>query len=265
MKMHPNSKHLSVSERDGIIQICLNRPQQRNALNGELLDELIQLFKWVNKNEKIRLLTLQGNGPVFCGGADLNWFSERNKLSESELVRDTELFYDCYDLLYNLFIPSLCFVHGAVYGGANGLVAASDICIAAPGTKFSFSEVKLGLVAATILPFVTRKIGTQASKELMMTGRVFESREALRIRLIDYSCEESSADACLDEWISYFKQAAPSAVKETRKLIHKLNSNLTGTDQRKMTTELMAALRKSPEAREGMAAFFEKRPPDWQI
>lgn len=254
---------LKVKEADGVITVSLDRPRQRNALNDIMLTGLLDILKRIDAQTHYRVMVLNGNGPVFCGGADLKWFMQGIDRPMEELVRDAELFYDVYYSLYQLKVPTICTAHGAVYGGGNGLVAACDISLAAVETQFSFSEVRLGLVPATISPFVTNRIGTHKAKELMLTGKTIEAKEAARIHLIDRYCKREALNECLEEIIHDIKQSAPMAVMETKKLLLGINRTVIDSNLRSLTCKALADKRRSSEAREGLSAFSGKHPPDW--
>jgi methylglutaconyl-CoA hydratase len=254
---------LKVSETSGVITISLDRPRQRNALDELMLTELLDILQWINAQKNYRAMILNGNGPVFCGGADLKWFMQGNDKSWEGLIRDSELFFDVYDTLYQLKFPTICTAHGAVYGGGNGLIAACDISIATEGTQFSFSEIRLGLVPATVSPFVINRIGPYKARELMLTGKSIDAKEAERIHLIDRLCIKEALNECLDEIINDIKQSAPKAVIETKKLLLGITRIATDSNLRSLTCKALADKRRSPEAKEGLSAFSGKRPPDW--
>ena len=170
---------LNINRSNEVLYCWLNRPDKRNALNKEMLDELKALFNSVEAERQIRVLVLRGSGPVFSAGADLSMMSDVSGRSEAELKREAGLFFDCFDALYRLPVPTICYVQGGVHGGANGLVAACDFTLSDKATKFSFREVRLGLVPAAVAPFVVRRTGTMNARRMMLGAAVFGCDEGI--------------------------------------------------------------------------------------
>lgn len=244
--------------------ICLNRPEKRNALNAEMITELTSAIIDVSDNPKNRCLVIRGNGKSFSAGADLNYMKETARLSEEENQKDAEELFSLFETIYNCPLPTICYVHGSSFGGSNGIISACDYAIAEVQTVFSFSEVKLGLIPATISPFVLQKIGRQHALDTFLTGKRFDSNYAKEIGLVNIADTEEDALNHLEEYINFFKTSAPEAVKKTKKLVQKLaNQNMAAV--REFTSKLIAGARVNAEGQEGISAFFENRKPDWTI
>jgi methylglutaconyl-CoA hydratase len=242
--------------------IWLNRPEVHNAMNELMIEELTHVFSHIDNIEDLRVVIIRGKGKSFCSGADLNFMKKIADFGHEENKKDGKKLTDLFGSIYHCPIPTIALVHGSAFGGANGLLASCDIVIAEENTSFAFSEVKLGIVPATISPFVIRRIGEYAAKEMMMTGRRFKGSEAEKIRLIDHSIKEDEIEEYLNKTIHEFISSAPGAVRQTKSLInHVLNKNIDEVND--YTATKIAELRASMEGQEGMAAFLEKRKPKW--
>ena len=244
--------------------INLDRPEVRNALNGELIRELTEAFDWLNSRDDIRVIILKGNGPAFCAGADLAYMKEMAGFSYNQNIADAEKLSKLFQTIYFCDKAVIVDVHGACIGGANGIVAAADIVIAERQTKFAFTEVRLGLTPATISPFVVSKIGNTAAKELMLTGRRFTADEARAFGLVNVVVDEAEMIDTERQYIDHFMHASPYAIAECKNLLR----IVSGTDDRfnpvfMNTSMAIANQRVSKAGQEGMNAFFEKRKPEW--
>jgi len=245
-----------------VAYISLNRPEVHNAMNEEMIAELTSAFKPFEETTNIRVIVLTGKGKSFCAGADLNYMKNIAALGFEENVKDGGKLADLFKSVYNCPIPTIANVHGAVFGGAIGLIAACDIVIAEENTTFAFSEVKLGIAPATIAPTVIKRIGEFGAKELMMTGKRFKASEAKKWNLVNHIFNNENDENPLAGILEQFKSSAPEAVKKTKLLIKEiLGKNIDESID--YTSKLIAKLRASDEGQEGMAAFLEKRNPKW--
>jgi len=257
-----NYNTIEISVNKSVFKIILNRPEVHNAMNAELIAELTEVFKNINTQKDIAAVVLSGNGKSFCAGADLNYMKGIAEFGEEENINDAKKLAALFMSVYKCPKPTIAMVHGAVFGGANGLISACDIVIAEENTTFAFSEVKLGIAPATIAPFVVKRIGEFGSKELMMTGKRFKSMEALKWNLVNHVYNKETDENPLDKILKEFHSSAPKAVMETKILIEEvLNNSLDSNIE--YTTNLIAKLRASDEGQEGMSAFLEKRKPDY--
>ncbi|NOX86751.1 MAG: enoyl-CoA hydratase/isomerase family protein [Chlorobi bacterium] len=259
-----NKNTIIVKYEDYIATIMLNRPDVRNAMNDLMISELTTAFEEAGRQNDIRLLILRGNGKSFCAGADLNYMKSISGFGVEENVRDAQKLAALFKTVYDCPVPTLAVVHGAAFGGANGLLAACDIVITEENTTFAFSEVKLGIAPETIAPFVVKRIGEYGAKELMTTGKRFKAREAEKWHLVNQVVTETEMEEVVDKYIKEFMSSAPGAVKATKELIRKVTE--AGDISKELidyTAEKIAELRAAEEGQEGMAAFLEKRKANW--
>jgi methylglutaconyl-CoA hydratase len=256
---------IEFSIQDQVARLWLNRPDKRNALNADMLQELRSLFESLAGQTEARVLAIRGHGKVFCAGADLVFMSDVTRKSDEKLKAEGALFYDCFESLYRLSIPVICYAHGAVHGGGNGLLAASDFVFTSEDTRFSFSEVGLGLIPATVAPFVLRRMGILKARQCMISGKVMDGREALSVGLVDHLVSHVQVETEIDKLIGLLKKNAPGAVKKTKELFMDLESKLISKELKDLTTDIIVHARRGEEAREGLEAFFSKRMPNWVI
>ena len=255
---------IKVQLGESMAWINLDRPEVRNALNAELIHELTEVFDWLNSRDDIRVIILKGNGKAFCAGADLEYMKAMAGFSYDQNLADAQNLSKLFQTIYFCNKAVIVDVHGACIGGANGIIAAADIVIAEKETKFAFSEVRLGITPATISPFVVQKIGNTAAKELMLTGRRFTADEAKAFRLVNVVVSEAEMIDAERQYIEHFLHASPNAIAECKNLLRMVS----GTDDRfnpiyMQTSVAIANQRISKAGQEGMAAFFEKRKPNW--
>ena len=255
---------IKVQLGESMAWINLDRPEVRNALNAELIHELTEVFDWLNSRDDIRVIILKGNGKAFCAGADLDYMKAMAGFSYNQNLADAQNLSKLFQTIYFCNKAVIVDVHGACIGGANGIIAAADIVIAEKETKFAFSEVRLGITPATISPFVVQKIGNTTAKELMLTGRRFTADEAKAFRLVNVVVSEAEMIDTERQYIEHFLHASPDAIAECKNLLRMVS----GTDDRfspifMQTSVAIANQRISKAGQEGMAAFFEKRKPEW--
>lgn len=262
--MEQNFKTIEVLKEGFVVNIRLNRPDIHNALNPLMIAELTTVFTEMANQPELRLVTLRGNGPSFCAGADLNYMKEIAGFGQEENLEDARKLATLFKQISDCPVPVMAIVHGAVYGGANGLSAACDIVLAHEETVFAFSEVKLGITPATISPFVIARCGQAAARELMLTGRKFTASEAYRFMLVNQIYSNESAEKITEFYIKQLLSSAPNALRQCKNLIKLVDEE--SADSTKIfdeTTAMIASQRASAEGQEGLAAFFEKRKPNW--
>ena len=250
---------LIVEERDGVLDITLNRPDVHNAFNDEMIAEAIGLFRDVAKRD-VRAVVLRGGGPNFCAGADLNWMSRMVSYTRDENVRDASQLAQMYACINDCPLPVIGRIQGAAIGGGVGLVAVCDIAIASADAKFGLSEVKLGILPAVISPSVIAKIGASHARALFLTGERFDAERALRIGLIHRIADD--LDTAVADAVKQIKTSGPEAVRECKKLIEHVASHDI-LDSVPYTIEAIATRRTSKEGQDGMNAFLKKEKPPW--
>lgn len=254
---------VKLEEKNQIVEVTLNRPDVRNAFNPEMIQELKEIFTQFNQRKDLRLIILKGEGSVFCAGADLNWMKSMISYSIQENQTDAEKLFLMFEAIQNCIHPIITLVQGAAMGGALGLLAASDVVIATEPTQFAFSEVKLGIAPAVISSFVLNKLEPRKVNAYMISGKAFDGATARDMGLVHEVVSEKDLSTKLLEWQKPFLEAAPEAVRETKKLVSHLKSQ-SWPEQRKTTTSLIAERRVSAEGQEGLKSFLEKRKPSWR-
>jgi enoyl-CoA hydratase/carnithine racemase len=238
-------------ERDGaILRITLAKPERRNAFDAELIRELHDAFADVGD---ARAVVLAGDGPTFCAGADVEWQRASIDLSYDENAKDAMRLYRMCERIDTCRAPVVARVQGYALGGGSGLVACSDVAIAAPDATFGFTEVKLGIIPAVISPFVLPKIGAHA-RRYFLTGERFDAQTALRIGLLHEVADD--LDAAVERVVGELLTSGPRAVRAAKELIRERPSG-------EETAEIAARLRSGEEGQEGLRAFLEKRSPGW--
>ena len=251
-------------EYDGpVARIWMNRPDLRNAFDGLMITELRKVLFDLRSVDAVRVVVLGGRGASFCAGADLQWMKAMASFTREENMREAQALADLFFTVYESPKPVVARVHGAALGGGAGLVAACDIPVAALGTEFGFTEVRLGIIPAVISPYVVGKIGESAARELFLTGERFEAVRAAEIGLVRAAVPPEDLDAAVEVRVSALLQSGPRAIAEAKALIREVAWRRV-EDVQRYTVERIAELRISAEGQEGMRAFLEKRKPYWE-
>ncbi|MFA5416989.1 MAG: enoyl-CoA hydratase-related protein [Bacteroidales bacterium] len=255
---------LIVERKEDILYVYLNRPEVHNAINEQMISELTSVYAEASKDELLRLVVLKGKGKSFCAGADLNYMSHIAKHSKDENYKDGQRLAKMFKTVYKCHIPTMAVVHGSAFGGANGLFAACDVVLADENTTFAFSEVKIGIGPATIMPFIIRRIGEYHARDLMLTGRKFKGKEAEKTGLINRAVPTGLLIETVKKYINEFITAGPKATRATKQLIqHIMYDGPELNELIDYTAGIIANLRADDEGQEGMAAFLDKRKPFW--
>jgi len=252
---------LFTEQRGSVLTLWLNRPDVRNALNEQLIASLTEAFLQLPRG--IRLVVIRGRGKAFCAGADLEYMQRLAGFSEAENLADARRLGALFEVVAQAPVPVIAVVHGAVMGGANGILAAADIVLAETSTRFAFSEVRLGIVPAVISPYILRRMNSLPARELMLTGRFFSAGEARDGGLVTTVLPVGEIENRLAQYIGDFLAASPDAVIRCKKLLNHVEKNLSDDHLSDYTARVIAGARASAEGREGLAAFLEKRKPDW--
>ena len=243
---------LRISRDGGVLRITLARPETRNALDAALIAELAEACVDVGR---ARSVVLAGEGPSFCAGADVEWMRSAADLGYEQNLADANALRRMLEAVDGCPAPLIALVQGYALGGGVGLVACADIALAQPGTVFAFSEVKLGIVPATISPFVLAKIGASAARRYFATGERFDAATALRIGLVHELADD--LEAALERVLAELASAGPKAARAAKRLV------LDRPDGPE-TSRIIAERRTSPEGQEGLRAFLERRSPSWR-
>lgn len=249
---------------EGIAVVTLNRPDKRNAFDELMISGLSDTFETLKGADHVRVVFLRGQGEAFCAGADLDWMRRAAEFTEQGNETDALALSRMLRHLQELPQLTVAVVHGAAMGGGAGLVAACDVALAVKTTKFRFSEVRLGLTPATISPYVVEAIGARWAKALFATAESFDGTFAERIGLVQYTVEDEAALRPMMEHLSDLAMAAaPGAVRDAKALVRFVDGHKIDDGLAKETARRIAARRTSAEGREGLAAFLEKRKPEW--
>jgi len=255
-------ERLQVELNGPVARLWLNRPEVRNAFDGLMVTELRKTLFDLRTADEVRVVVLGGRGPSFCAGADLEWMKAMAGFNREDNLREAQAMADLFFTVYESPKPVVARVHGAALGGGCGLVAACDIAVAALGTQFGFTEVRLGIIPAVISPYVLGKIGEAAARELFLTGEQFEAVRALEVGLVRAAVPEGDLDAVVDARVQELLKAGPRAIAEAKALIREVAFRRV-EDVQRYTVERIADIRVSSEGQEGMRAFLEKRKPRW--
>jgi methylglutaconyl-CoA hydratase len=252
---------IGIERRGPVATVLLRRPEVRNAFNETVIKELRETFE--SLDDEVRVVILMGDGPIFCAGADVQWMRKSRDYTQQQNARDARAMAEMFRTIDECPRPVIGRVQGAALGGGSGLVACCDIVVAAEGTQFGFTEVRLGIVPANISTFVLPKIGARAARRYFLTGERFDAAEALRIGLIHEVVKPELLDLRVDAIVQEVLQCGPRAVAIAKELIRQGVSAPPRDRAIEKTVRTIARVRVSKEGQEGLAAFLEKRAPRW--
>lgn len=257
-------RYIEAAVGDRVGRIALNRPEKHNAMHIGMIRELTSAIEEMNHGNKADLILITGKGKNFCAGADLNWMKEGLQQSEEELYRESLELAMLFDKLNRSPKITLVAVSGKVMGGANGILAASDIAVASSTAVFAFTEVRLGLVPATIVPYVVQRTGESVAREWMLTGREFQADEAYQRGLVNWLVSDVELVRRTEELIGMLLGNGPKALLGVKEMFLKEGSSREQKSHIDLSARLIARFRISEEGQEGISAFFEKRQPRWK-
>ena len=258
-------KHLQLQFERGVETVTLNRPEVRNAFNDEVIAELTAVFAELARRNEVRCVVLAASGSAFCAGADLNWMKRMAAYTREENIADASALARMLEVIHRCPKPTIARVQGDVYAGGTGLVAACDMAVSVDTAGYCLSEVKLGLIPATISPYVIRAMGTRASHRYFLTAERFDAAEALRIGLVHEVVKAEELDAKVAALAQSLVNAGPEAVKACKKLLHDVAGHEITAGLVRRTVEGIADIRVSDEGREGIQSFLGKRKPGWLL
>ena len=254
---------LNVDISGGVARVTLNRPEVRNAFDDSLIAALTKAFIELENDSAVRAMVLLGNGPAFCAGADLNWMKRMAGYGYEENLADAQALATMLATLDRLPKPTIARVHGPAFAGGTGLVAACDIAVGTPEAKFCFSEAKLGLSPATISPYVIRAIGERMARRYFLTAEIFAAEEAFRIGMLHLLVQQPELDSTIDELLKHLLAGGPEAHAKIKDLVRAVCRRPVDDALGAETAKRIAEIRVSPEGREGIASFLEKRKAAW--
>jgi methylglutaconyl-CoA hydratase len=256
-------EHLKRTDDGPVSTVALSRPDVHNALNAALIEEIEHCFGELSEDEAVRVVILTGEGRSFCAGADIAYMRETAGFSYEQNVEDARRLARMYRSVDNCPKPVVAKVRGAAIGGGAGLVAAADVAVAAEGSRFGFSEVRLGIAPATIAPFVVRKTGYSHARALFLTGERFDAARALEIGLVHDTVAEEELDAAVEGIVASLLQGGPFAQQTIKQLLRQIEAT-EPMEALGIMTGIIAELRVGEEGQEGLGAFLEKREPSWR-
>lgn len=256
---------LAVAVAGKVATVTLNRPDVRNAFNEITIAELSLAFDELGRADDIRAIVLDANGPAFCAGADLNWMKKMAGYSHAENSEDASRLAEMLRAIYLCPKPVLAKIQGDCYAGGMGLVAACDIAVTVNSASFCLSEVKLGLIPATISPYVIRAMGENAARRYFLTAEKFSAQEAHRIGFVHDVVPADALDAHVAAIVNAIVTSSPNAVREAKVLVREIAGKAVDAAMVVDTAERIANVRASSEGREGVASFLEKRKPSWLV
>jgi methylglutaconyl-CoA hydratase len=258
-----DASFLSERRPDGVVWLTLNRPEIHNAFDDRQILELTRAFEDLAADDTVRAVVVTGAGSSFSAGADLNWMRRTATYGEADNLRDANALARLMQVLDQIGKPTVARVNGAALGGGAGLVACCDIVVASEQAVFGTTEVRLGIIPAVIGPYVVAAIGPRQARRLMLTGERITAREAARIGLVHEVVAADQLDATIAMVLSNLLKGGPGAIAAAKRLVHDLSGRAISQELVDDTARRIAALRVSPEAREGVSAFLEKRKPGW--
>jgi len=256
-------RHLEIEDRGAVRWIWLNRPEVRNAFNDALIADIAAAFAAVESAAEVRVVVVAARGPAFCAGADLNWMRSMAGFSHADNHADALRIARMFNAVHSCSRPVIARVQGDAFGGGVGLAAACDIVIAADAVNFGLSEVRLGIVAATISPHLVRAMGARQAARYMLTAEKFDAKRARELGLVHEVTKANGIDYEVERQATVLLSSSPAAVAATKRLLADVIEAPLDDVLLAATAKCIADARVSPEGREGIAAFLEKRTPSW--
>jgi methylglutaconyl-CoA hydratase len=254
---------LAIDVREAVALVVLSRPDVHNAFDDTLIAELTRALVALDADDSVRAVVLRGAGRTFCAGADLNWMKRMAAYGHAENLADAQALATMLKTLHRLSKPTIARVHGAAFGGGVGLIACCDIAFAAHDATFSLSETKLGIIPATIGPYVVAAMGARHARRYFLSAERFTAAEAFRIGLVHDICPADELDSRINEFLGALLVAGPRAQAEAKALIDAIAGRPIDDTLIADTAARIARVRGSKEGKEGVAAFLEKRTPAW--
>jgi len=248
-----------------VAEVWLNRPEVRNAFNDEVIAELTKAFAALSQEASLRVVVLAGHGKAFCAGADLNWMRAMAGYDWEQNRADAQKLADMLWTLDQCPVPVIGRVHGDCYAGGMGLAAVCDVLVASDNVNFCLSEARLGLLPATISPYVLRAMGEQAARRWFVTAERFSAAQAHAMGLVHELCAYDQLDAQVQGLVDVLVANGPAAVRACKQLARDVAGQAIDESLRSETARRIADIRASGEGREGVASFLGKRPPNWLV
>jgi methylglutaconyl-CoA hydratase len=249
-------------DAQGVTTVTLNRPEVRNALSAQMIAELTRLAATLGADRSTRAMVLRGAGPVFCAGGDLRWMQDQINADRSTRIAEARKLADMLRALNEMPCPLIGVLHGGAFGGGVGLACVCDVVLATPDCRFGLTETRLGLIPATIAPYVIARLGEGAARRVFMSARLFDAAEAQTLGVVSRCIAPDDMAAAVSHEILPYLKTSPRAVGAAKALVRALGPPIDDAVI-DATIERLADAWETPDAAEGIAAFLEKRPPDW--
>ncbi|MEL6680783.1 MAG: crotonase/enoyl-CoA hydratase family protein [Pseudomonadota bacterium] len=254
---------LSLDRDDrGVATLTLDRPDKHNALSRPMIDALSEAAQALGADPEVRVVVLTGAGASFCAGGDLAWMRAQMDASRAERMAEARALAEMLGALNTLPKPLIGRINGQAFGGGLGMMAVCDVAIGVTGARFGLTETRLGLIPATISPYVLARMGEGLARRVFMSARLFGAEEAVALHLLARAVAPDALDAAVEAEVVPYLTAAPGAVAAAKRLARSLGPPIT-PEVIESTIEALADTWETEEAREGVAAFFDKRPPGW--
>ena len=256
----------STKSDKGVLTLSMNRPEVFNAFDSNMIRELTEALQAADQDDAVSILVITGLGSCFSAGADMNWMRSLADASQEENERDAMQLATLMRTLNYLSKPTIARINGAAFGGGLGLIAACDISIAVDGALFGLPEARLGLAPAVISPYVFRRIGECYARRYFLTGESFDSHRAQTIGLIQQCVAADKLDEAVESVINNLLKGGPLAILTCKQLVFAVagHDEATQKSMDEFTSKVIAGMRIMDEGQEGLAAFLEKRKPDWE-
>jgi methylglutaconyl-CoA hydratase len=254
---------LDIQRHGAVARVFLNRPEVRNAFNDAVIAELSQAFRTLGAEPSLRAIVLGGHGKAFCAGADLAWMRAMADYSWEQNRADAQQLAEMLWTVYSCPLPVVGRIHGDCYAGGVGLAAVCDVLVAAEGMHFCLSEAKLGLLPATISPYVIKALGEQASRRYFVTAERFDAARAKALGFVHEAVPAEALDTKVDEIVAALVANGPAAVKACKRLVQEVAGRPIDEALRADTARRIADIRASAEGKEGVQSFLNKRAPSW--
>ena len=251
------------STTDGVVFITINRPEKRNAFDAATIAALFEAFETLHGADHVRVVFVRGAGGTFSAGGDLNWMRDAIDWSESDNRDDAMMLAKMLKALHDIPALTVALVEGAAMGGGAGIVCACDMAVAVEGSRFAFSEVKLGLIPGTIAPYVIEAVGPRRARQLFLTANIFDADYAAHAGIIDMVLPEGTIDEFISMLTDSLTQNAPGAMGEAKRLVRDIAGRHIDHGLMEETAKRIARARVSDEGQEGVRAFLDKRAPRW--
>ena len=247
-----------------IVTLFFSNPKSRNAFNPEMIMDIKNALNTLKNSDRCRILIFRGEGDTFSSGADLSWMKKSINLNYEQNKKESKAFTEMLESIDNFPKPTISLVNGHAFGGALGVIAASDYSFSYEKCNFCFSEVKLGLIPAMIAPYIVRSLGYKVAKKLFLTGEIFDAKKALTIGLIDEIINNTENKIMKLELLDNLLRAAPEAQNNLKSFLKKISLKDIDEKLTNYTAETISKIRVTKEAQEGLSAFLEKRKPAWR-